>query len=198
MQDEKHYQRIEHEFDPERCKSTITIGSNQKQCNFKRVQGSDYCQIHGGNKVTESIEKNNLKMYRLTKWQARLAEFSSSSELKSLTNEIGILRICLEEMLNQCNSATILICYSDKISSLATNIEKLVNSCHKLDLSLGQYLDQTQAINLVETIITIINSNNHIAGADKESLASDISEKCLKLIKENSKATSLKVMEPNA
>lgn len=94
--------------DPHRCQATMAHG----QCQHKGVRISTqeplgpnvflnfedqtcykhgtFCMLHGGNKQVEAAATASLRQYRLTKWQSRLVEFTDSSILKSLREEIGI------------------------------------------------------------------------------------------------------------
>lgn len=140
--------------DPNRCQGNNKVG----QCSFLAVPGSNMCPKHDLHNIARqrNADKRN---YRLTKWQARMEEFADSDKVKSLREEIGILRILLEENMNRCQSAMDIVLYSGKISDLVVKIEKLVASCHRLEQSTGLLLDKSAVINLSNTIITIIANN---------------------------------------
>jgi len=164
--------RVE-EDSPERCQGV----NRQGQCLNKREPGSDYCIAHGGNKGREKMEKESLKNYRLTKFQAQIQKYVDSPNIKCLRDEVGILRVLMEEKLNQCSDAKDLIYQSGPISDLVIKIEKLVTSCHKLEGSMGSLLDKQAIIQFGSELITLISSEIK----DEEVLAS-ISQKLLTLI----------------
>lgn len=138
---------------PDRCQG---IRHNQGQCTNLSAPHSSFCLCHGGNKGAEAVEKRSLSNYRLTKWQARLEEKVGKSELKSLRDEIGILRVLMEETLNKCTTNMDLILQSSKISDLAMKIEKLVASCHKLEGSMGKLMDKSAILQFASEIVEII------------------------------------------
>lgn len=140
--------------DPNRCQSTGKTG----QCPYLAMEGFPYCARHGG-RMPSTREKQEVKQYRLQIWQQRLDEFTESDKVKSLRDEIGILRIIMENILNQCMDSGDLLRYSSKISELAAKIEKLVVSCNRLERSMGMMLDKTAALNLASQIVEIIGAH---------------------------------------
>ena len=140
--------------DPERCQGTIpSIG----QCQNKAMPNCDYCIQHGGDKQLQAIENKKKRNYALTKWKASLdGKLSDTADIKSLREEIGILRILMEERLNLCKDTHDLLLSSGPLSDLDTKIEKLVVSCHKLESSMGQHLDKSSILIFASKIIDII------------------------------------------
>lgn len=142
--------------DPSKC-----VNPN---CNYKAIEGCQHCAACGGNAELAAKQKRELKNYRLGKMRARLEHFTYSDGLKSLREEIGILRVLMEEKLNSLNSPIELIAHTHTISDLALKIEKLVSSCDKLDKSMANYLDKGQLVQLGMEIVSIINK--HIEDVD--------------------------------
>ena len=129
------------------------------QCPFCKTEGSDYCQRHGGALVEAKKRKENLRNYRLTKWKTRVGEMADSEGLKSLREEVGILRVILEEMLNQCEDATDLLMFSTRAADLVMKIEKLVTSCDKLEGKMGNLLSKESVLQLSMEFVEIINKH---------------------------------------
>ena len=127
--------------DPRRCQAVTTMG----QCHLMAVEGGSYCKIHGGASQENSARKARLRNYRLTQWRARVADFSEGEDVKSVREEIGILRLMMEERLNSCKNTSELILHSHAISDLVMKIEHVVHTCHKLESQMGQLMDK-QAI----------------------------------------------------
>jgi hypothetical protein len=144
----------------ERCGGTATHG----QCPFCKVNGSDYCARHGANKALINQRVERLRNYRLAKWRNRVGEFADSPGIKSLRDEIGILRLTLETMLESCNDSMELILYSQRISDLVMKIEKLVVSCDKLENRMGMLLDKKTVLYLAQRYVEIIN--DHVTEPD--------------------------------
>lgn len=150
--DPSEIKRITSEDDPERCQAV----NSQGQCRNKHVPGGSVCLVHGGNKQIQSQKTKSLNNYRLDRWKARLQRFSHSDKLKNLHDEIGILRMVLEEVLTQCHKPNDLIMRSQQISQMVLNIDKVVTSCHKLENSMGQLLDRSALIQFAGKVVDII------------------------------------------
>lgn len=161
--------------DPEclgRCQAVIP---STGQC-MEMAETGDYCRKHAGASQYRA-DKNEVRNYRLGKFQARVEQFADSDKIKSLREEIGLVRMIIEEVVNRCNNSTELILMSGKISSLITQAEKLVNSCHRLEQSTGLLLDKTAILQLAGLIIEIINAHVH-----DEAVMQDISDKIITAI----------------
>lgn len=143
------------EDDPHRCKAVVKNG----QCGFRAYEKEQYCKMHGGGRVNAvtSIEKS--RNYRFLKYQDRINHFADNDQVKSLREEIGILRMILEETVNKCKDDTDILIYSPKISETAMKIEKLVVSCHRLETSLGQTLDKTAILSMATRMVNIISEH---------------------------------------
>jgi hypothetical protein len=113
--------------------------------------------MHGGNKGAEAEAKRGLRNYQLTKFNARLQQLGDSGEIKSLRDEIAILRMIMEERLNQCRDTMDLIYQSGPISDLVLKIEKVVTSCHKLELSAGSLLDKQAIMQFGSELISLLS-----------------------------------------
>jgi hypothetical protein len=153
-------ERIEYDADPERCQG---VGGSA-QCPYKRVEGSQFCQRHGGNKALQSAERGRANMYRVQLYEQRLNELAEHDRVKSLRDEIAILRILMEETLNKCTDKSELLLYSGRISELAMKLEKLVTSCNKLEEKMGMLLDKSAALALAGQIVNIIST--YVTDAD--------------------------------
>jgi len=118
------------------------------------------CLAHGGNQATASYAKTVTRNYNLTiaRFRAQLDEKLGVSELKSLREEISILRILLETRLNRCADAMDLVLQSGPISDMVMKINTVVQSCHKLEGSMGQHLDKTAILQFAQVIIGIVTS----------------------------------------
>lgn len=137
--------KVSEENDPNRCQG---VGPNG-QCWCVALPNTKFCNFHTGGDRTASLKRN----YRLKQWQARVNEFADNSQVKNLREEIGVLRMLLEEMLAKCNSATDLMLHSQKIIQLVAQIEKLVVSCHKLEAATGILLDVDQVLRFADNFL---------------------------------------------
>ena len=161
------FERVE-EDDPNQCQHIIPT---QGQCPLKACPGGQYCPAHGGNAGVQAAEKKSLRNYQLNKFRVRTAELGNSSEILSLKDEIGILRLLIEEKINQCHDQTELMLMSGPLSDLIMKVDRVVTSCNKLESKLGNFLDKTAILNFAQQIIKIICNN-----VDDELVIEKISE----------------------
>lgn len=166
-----HFEKMSSPDDPHRCQAV----NSQGQCRNRGAQlpegYASYCLAHGGNKQQAKVIKESARNYKLDKWRSRLNEKADAEGIKSLRDEIGILRIVLEERLNKCNDAHDLILQSGPISDMIMKIEKVVSSCHKLEGSMGQLLDKQAILQFASKVITILG--NHIQDEQLLTLIAD-------------------------
>lgn len=146
--------RIDRVDDPMRCQATNTRG----QCFNIATKEGGFCPVHGGNRAVASEKKERRRLYQLTKYRSRLEELDAPDQhIKNLREEIGILRIVMEEVINNCDGPTDILVHAPKISDLATKIGKLVTSCHNIDKSLGQYLDKNDIVQIAQEMVQVIS-----------------------------------------
>jgi len=145
-------EKIEYEAQEGRCQAVNSKG----QCLNMAYKDSKFCLAHGGNKSAQAQEAKNIRNYQLAKWNDRLERFGNSDGIKSLRDEIGILRMMMEERLNLCNDAQDLVLQSGPISDLVMKIDKVVTSCHKLEGAMGQLLDKAALVQFAGEVISII------------------------------------------
>lgn len=172
-----------YETDPNRCQANI---ATKGQCLNLAHPGSQYCIAHGGNKAAQAAAKQSLHNYRLNVWNQRVTEFAENDHIKSLRGEIGILRLLMEERLNQCKSSLDLMIHSQPLSDLVMKLDKLVNSCHNLENKLSMTLDKAAVLQLASVILEIIGQ--HI---DDEDIMNDIAAQIANAITEGSNSPAL-------
>lgn len=138
---------------PNRCQASGAKG----QCINKAVPGGKYCLVHGGNKELNRQEKENIRNYQLAKFKSAFLRQADSPVLKTLHEEVAILRMVLENQINKCKDDTDLMLNSHVIGELVVKIEKVVKSCHSLESSLGGVLDKGTLLTFSTKIIDIIS-----------------------------------------
>lgn len=138
----------------EKC---LFVVADQGQCTQPHLPGSSFCEKHRNLEQAHSIPLRR-RNYRLSRFQARMEEFADNEEAKSLREEIGILRMLLEETLNKCSNSTELLIASGKIADLVLKIEKLVSSCHRLESATGVLLNKSAIVQLAGVLIEIIGT----------------------------------------
>lgn len=166
---ESKMERVEDPADPRRCQTNYKHG----QCPYKALEHSEYCAMHGGNKAQESRNKKVMQQYQLAMWQKRVDEFADNDKVKTLRDEIGILRVVLENIIVLCKDKNQLLLFSSKIAEMVTKIERLVVSCNKLEASSGMLLDKSAALHLAGQMVEIIG--RHVTDGEAiEKIANEI------------------------
>lgn len=145
------------EDDPTRCQHII---ASKGQCRNKSVVDGDRCIAHGGPMQTKSAEVKRLNNYRIANAQVQqqLSEFANSSGIKSLRDEVAILRMLMQDQLDKCKDSTELMLRSQSISDLVLKITTVVTSCHKLEANMGQHLDKTAILQFATEVINIVGT----------------------------------------
>jgi hypothetical protein len=142
----------------------------------KAVEGGKNCLAHGGNRQLDAQEAGSLRNYRLTKFRSKVARMGDSPEIKSLRDEIGILRVIMEETINKCEDETDLLLESARITDLVFKIDKVVTSCHKLEGSMGQLLDKQAILQFASEVIDVIGDVLEGQDENMEEISSRILE----------------------
>lgn len=153
--------------DPHRCPCTTKDGN--RQCGYRAVQFDDgtygkHCIMHGGSIEKKSNIRQEQRNYNLGKWQAKVNAFADNSQVKSLREELGLMRILLENIAVGCKDGYELEAASPRLQDLVMKIEKLVLSCHRLEASTGMLLDKTSALHIASRIVDIISK--HVEDSD--------------------------------
>lgn len=138
--------------DPCRCQTIHPNG----QCHYRAVENGKTCLMHGGHSTVTSNETAKVRNYNFLRYRDRVNHFADSSGIKSLREEIGVLRMLLEDTINRCESDNDLMIYSSRIIELVSKIERVVISCHKLESAIGEMLDKSTIINISTQIVNII------------------------------------------
>ena len=173
--------------DPNRCQANHTSGKSQ--CTNVAGNGSQYCIAHGGNGGMQAHQKENLRNYQLTRFHAELERHAESSHIKSLKDEIGILRMTLENVLNDCKDTSELLLSVNRTSTLVMQIASVVEKCDKIDKSIGNMLDRVQVSTFSSSIVQIIAEN-----VTDDAVLDNISDQILHLLTGNGKVDT-QIME---
>lgn len=165
--------------DPNRCRASAKNG----QCPFRAVgtfdivkqiwEGPKCCPRHAAGAAAKSIQRKDTRMYNIGRWQSQLEQMVDHPKLKSNREEIGILRVLMQDTLNKCTDGTELVLQSGKLIELCNQITNAVKVCNSVELNLGQILDRTQAIAFIGAISEVIST--YIQDPDiLEALAEDL------------------------
>lgn len=163
-----------------RCEKMLSDG---QRCQYKATEHGDYCTMHGGHRADKEAVKQTMRGYRLAQWHTRVSEFAEGEGIKSLRDEIGIMRMTLEAIMLKCGNQDDLIMFAPRIGDMITRIEKIVTACHRLEQSSGLLLDRATALILAGKIVEILSK--HVSDSEIIDLvASEIGEAITSIGKE--------------
>lgn len=140
--------------DPNRCQGVGKTG----QCPFKAIPEARYCGRHGGGKQLQSQRADNARLYLLARWQDKFGRQVDHPNIKSLREEIAILRMTLDIRFETLKDDQEMMMRSGSIVELIREIAKTVQMCHRLEKEMNVVMDKTQAMAWVQELTTIIGT----------------------------------------
>ncbi len=137
--------------DPRRCHGATRIG----QCMHVAVDGGHHCPNCARIDLTEA----GRRQYLLTnpRFQEKLEKFSTADEIKSLTEEVAIARMLVEERLNKIDTDADLYASCGAINTLLLTIEKLVSRSHILEQNLGQLFHRSTIVQMMQAFVAVVD-----------------------------------------
>lgn len=149
-------ERISDEYDPERCRAVI---SSRGQCNLKQVPGSQYCVCHGGNAAAQAQRDSRIARYQAAKYQVRLDSLTDSNAVKSLRDEVAVVRALVQNHLTfgEAN-ADHLLTYSPVIMRMIRLVETLAVSCAIVENKLKEFMDTGNALDMANDLLVAVRS----------------------------------------
>lgn len=144
-------QRVTDLADPRRCKGAIANG----QCVNVAADGSDFCLAHRGK---DRGPARRLRKYLLAdaEEQGLLDRFATDDELKSLREEIALVRMMVQRTLAGAQSDVEKVSAYTKVNTLLLTLERLMKTCHSLEQSLGQLVGKPALLRLGQQLCQII------------------------------------------
>jgi hypothetical protein len=163
--------------DPNRCIASTQSG----QCAHAAIQDHDKCAYHLRNLHIEDAMA--LKAYLLTNPDIAgpAGRHSQVEELKSLREEIALCRSLVERRLNMIESNADFLNAIGTVNKLFLTLEKLISSCHRLEVNLGTLLSKAALLDLAKEMVEILMSElEHVDGY--EALVDRIGERIVAAI----------------
>lgn len=173
------YQRVA-EDDPRRCQGLAALGGEKQQCRIISLPHSDYCVIHAGTPGNPVKKKYERRIYNLQRYKERVGDISDNPSARFLGEELGILRLMVEEILNACKGQFDLIMYSRQLGELIIKIKDIVVAMDRLESRAGLTLNKQQALNIAGRLIQAVS--NVVTDPD---VLDEISEEISKIFLEN-------------
>ncbi len=161
--------------DPRRCQAVAKHG----QCTHLAVAPSKYCKPHGL-KGDVTLHKARVQHYRINDpaLQDSMKRQSELEEVRSLREEIHLVRSMIEMRLNLVDDedrGAMLLAFSS-VNTYMQTLEKLVSSCHRMEVSLGSLLTKAAIFSLGQEIVIILA--DELQGIDNyEEIVDRISER---------------------
>src|SRR6266576_3698583 len=90
-------EKVTYPADPNRCQAVF----NEGQCRNKAIFNG-MCQMHGANIHLTQERKKEARLYLSAMWKDRIGDQANHPKLKTLCEEVGILRMTLDKTLDSC------------------------------------------------------------------------------------------------
>lgn len=171
-------QRVTDEADPNRCQAAAGDG----QCMNLSEPGDNHCKAHGGRDLAK-IE--DTKGYLLAKANDRARLVSLSDELepvKELRDSISLLHLMIERRWNMIRNDSDYLTACGPLNQMFQNMDRLVNSCHKIEQNLGALLTKNAILTLAKRMVEVIVEE--LEGVDNyEEIVDRITQRLIDLIR---------------
>jgi len=146
-------ERVTDLTDPNRCQGAAQDG----QCQNVAEYGSDYCTVHGGR--TDLKEAADKRGYLLAKAEERSRLVGMADELepvKELRDLIALQHMLIEKRYNLIKDDTDILTACGPLNQMLTTMEKLINSCHRIETNLGELLQRHAVLALAREMVRIV------------------------------------------
>lgn len=158
---EKKFTRVEPD-DPNRCQAVHA----SMQCPFRAVgdfdtqnqkwDGPKYCPRHGGASQRHDEIVKEKRMYFAAQWKDRIKAQSDHPKIKTLGEEVGIIRMLLEAKLNSLKDDKELIMAASGIVSLTNSVKDLLKTWQHIEERSGQVLDRARLTVFISELLEIL------------------------------------------
>lgn len=102
------------------------------------------------------FHEQSARQYKIEKYQNRIKDFRDNPDIKSLRDEIAILRILVEERMNSIKDEFSMIAAAGPIAELISKIERTVRTCQAIEEKTGITLDRSQVMQIGDQLIGIL------------------------------------------
>jgi hypothetical protein len=135
------------------CVATTANGP----CTNKAPMQGGLCAAHGGPQQKMSLEKESIYGRLSAQYKERIRKMTDHTDHFSLNEEVGILRILLENTLESVQAdPKALLRMTGPVSELITRIEKLVLSAMRAEKYIGGLLSRDQAGRMLQEAVDVI------------------------------------------
>lgn len=145
---------------PNRCQANV----KNSQCQNLAYRAPDgtfpttHCVMHGGQQAALRKFNDDNRTYKIEKYKDRIVDLVNNPKVKSLREEIALLRILVEERFNAIkpDDPFSMIAASGPISEMISKIERVVRTCQDIEEKTGATLDRQQVLQLGDNVINVI------------------------------------------
>jgi len=172
-------ERVTDLVDPNRCKGAAQDG----QCQNRAEHGSEYCCVHGGRSLREAEEQRGYLLSKMDE-KTRLVQMSDDLEpVKELRDLIALQHILIEKRYNLITSDGELLAACGPLNQMLLTMERLVNSCHRIETNLGELLARHAVLALAREMVQIVISE--LEGIDDyEQIVDRITQRLVNVIRQ--------------
>jgi len=126
------------------------------QCGQNAMMDSEFCESHA-----VKSDQIDLGAYAINKilFGDAPERHAKASELKSLRTEIALLKTFCEKRINLMESDADFISSMGPVKDAFMAIEKLVVSCHNMEVKIGELLSKQSLMSLAQKIVHVISTN---------------------------------------
>jgi len=145
-------ERVTDPADPNRCKGSAQDG----QCQNFAEPGAEYCRACGGTNLQKAKDVRGYLLSQAHE-RTRLASISEDLEpVKELRDAIGLQHMLIERRYNMIKDDADLLVACGPLNAMLQTMERLVNSCHRIETNLGQLLARQAILTLAKAMVEIV------------------------------------------
>lgn len=126
-------------------------------CLLKKVDGADYCQVHGAHTQINSAKKKNLYEFDRSQYIA-FNKKDQANYKYDVSEELGVTRAILQKYLDKVTDDLSLALYNNQINQQIDRIQKLVESCLKADQKLGSLMSEEDTMAIAQGLLDTVHS----------------------------------------
>lgn len=154
--------------------------------------GDNHCRAHRGRDLTK-IEDTRGYLLAKAHDRARLINLGEEMEpVKELRDSISLLHLMIERRWNMIQNDSDYLTACGPLNQMFQNMDRLVNSCHKIEQNLGALLAKNAILGLAKRMIEVIVEE--LEGIDNyEEIVDRITQRLIDLIRGTSNTEERKI-----
>lgn len=126
-------------------------------CNKKALPNNRFCERHT-HKDQDTVKLGQYLVSKKLFGEAPLRHLEAD-EIKSLKTEISLLRSMIERRWNMLENEVEFVAAFPTMKDSFLAVEKLVSSCHQMEVKLDQLISKQALLSLAQKIVGVIQEN---------------------------------------